>query len=91
MPKRKPAEEVAPLKIGDRVKIRHYAGKVGRIVELRGPLGPGGASIYRVLVQRKPSVAYIELQGDQLEIAPVLGTVQRVKRHKTVPKESKVR
>ena len=35
----------ASWKLGDRVKIRHYRGNPGRIVELRGPLGPGGAHI----------------------------------------------
>jgi hypothetical protein len=68
MAKPKKAKVVAPLKVGDRVKIR-LAGKLGRIVELRGPLGPGGAPVYRVLVQRKPNVS-IELRGDQLEVAP---------------------
>ena len=91
MPKQAKAKVVAPFNIGDRVKIRNYAGKVGRIVELRGPLGPGGASVYRVLVRRKPAVSYIELRGDQLEVAPVLGTAQRIKRHKAVPKANKVR
>ena len=34
MPKQKQAEVANPLNIGDWVKIRNYAGKVGRIVEL---------------------------------------------------------
>src|SRR4051794_10106759 len=89
MPKQTQAKVVAPLKIGDRVKIKNYAGKIGRIAELRGPLGPGGASVYRVLVQRKPTLSYIELLGDQLEIAPVMGAVHRVKRHKAAPKTRK--
>lgn len=70
MAKQTQAKVVAPFKLGDRVKIRHYAGNAGRIVELRGPLGPGGVSIYRVLVQTKPAVTYIEVRGDQLEMAP---------------------
>jgi hypothetical protein len=86
MPKPKPGEVVAALKIGDRVKIRNYAGKVGRIVELRGALGPGGAPIFRVLVQRKPTASYIELRGDQLEAAPAAETEPRVKRDAPVPK-----
>lgn len=64
------------LKLGDRVKIKDFAGQIGRIAELRGPLGPGGASVYRVLVQRKPTVCYIELLGDQLEIVPASGRVR---------------
>ena len=56
--------------LGDRVKIRYSGGLRGRIVELRGPLGPGGAQIYRVLVRRKPSRKYIELREDQLVLIP---------------------
>ncbi len=86
MSKQEPGEVAAALKIGDRVKIRNYAGKVGRIVELRGALGPGGAPIFRVLVQRKPTASYIELRGDQLEAAPATETVLRVRRDKLGPK-----
>jgi hypothetical protein len=72
----KPVGTVTPpkatdlLKIGDRVRIRHYDGQEGRIVEFRGPLGPGGARIYRVRIQRKPTPTYIELREDQLELIP---------------------
>jgi hypothetical protein len=69
MPNPELSQAIAPFKVGDRVKIKNYAGKIGRIVELRGPLGPGGVSIYRVLVERKPAVSYIELREDQLELA----------------------
>ena len=62
-PEKKAAEA---LKVGDLVKIRHSGFKRGRIVELRGPLGPGGARIYRVRVRRKPTPAYIEVREDQL-------------------------
>ncbi len=55
---------------GDRVKIHLSGGIRGRIVELRGPLGPGGVHIYRVLVRRKPEPTYIELREDQLQLAP---------------------
>ncbi len=57
-------------KIGDRVNIRDSAGLRGRIVELRGPLGPGGAQIYRVRLRRKPRPSYIEVREDQLELIP---------------------
>jgi hypothetical protein len=60
---------VHPLKLGDRVKIRH-SDLQGRIVELRGPLGPGGAQIYRVRTRRKPTPAYIEMREDQLVALP---------------------
>jgi hypothetical protein len=59
-----------PLKLGDLVQIRHAAKMRGRIVELRGPLGPGGAQIYRVRIFRKPKPKYIELREDQLELIP---------------------
>src|SRR5262249_35121957 len=42
------------FKLGDRVKIRRSGYRPGRIVELRGALGPGGAQIYRVRYRRKP-------------------------------------
>ena len=61
-------EPAAHLKLGDRVKIRLSGGLRGRIVELRGPLGPGGVQIYRVRVRRKPEPKYIELREDQLEL-----------------------
>jgi hypothetical protein len=77
----------ATLKLGDRVKIKDFDGTIGRIAELRGPLGPNGAPVYRVLVQRKPSASYIELLGDQLEIAPTAGRMSRVKRPKGVPRK----
>jgi hypothetical protein len=54
-----------PLKLGDRVAIRNSDLR-GRIVELRGPLGPDGAQIYRVRYRRKPNPAYIEVREDQL-------------------------
>jgi hypothetical protein len=58
------------LKLGDRVRIRDAAGLRGRVVELRGPLGPGGVQIYRVRVRRGPKPSYIELREDQLEVLP---------------------
>jgi hypothetical protein len=59
-----------PLKLGDLVRIRNYSGKRGRIVELWGPLGPGGMRIYRVRVRRKPKPVYIDLGEDQLVLIP---------------------
>jgi hypothetical protein len=58
-----------PLKLGDRVKIRHTAWR-GRIVELRGPLGPGGVQIYGVRLPGKPKSTYIEVREDQLVLLP---------------------
>ena len=57
-----------PLKVGTIVKIRDSGYARARIAEVRGPLGPKGARIYRVLVQRKPRPVYIEVREDQLEV-----------------------
>ena len=57
------------FKLGDRVKIRH-SNLRGRIVELYGDLGPGGANIYRVRFRGKPNPAYIEVREDQLILIP---------------------
>ena len=66
-----PTGKTAPaFNLGDRVKIRLSGGMKGRIVEWRGPLGPGGAQIYRVQYRRKPRPAYVEVREDQLEIMP---------------------
>jgi hypothetical protein len=59
-----------PLKLGDLVKIRHSGFKRARIIELRGPLGPGGAQVYRVRVRRKPTPLDIEVLGEQLILLP---------------------
>ena len=67
MAAKKVAPELRPLKVGDLVKIRHSDYRRARIVELRGPLGPGGAEVYRVRVRRKPTPAYVEVLADQLE------------------------
>jgi hypothetical protein len=58
-----------PPKLGDWVQIR-YSELRGPIVELRGPLGPGGVQIYRVRFRRKPTRAYIEVREDQLVPIP---------------------
>lgn len=62
-------KDTPSLKLGDLVTIRHSGIKRGRIVELRGPLAPGGKQVYRVIVRRKP--VYIELTEDQLVLIPV--------------------
>lgn len=55
-----------PLPIGTRVKIRNSGFRIGKIVEYRGPLGPGGARIYRVRIRPKPNPGYTEVREDQL-------------------------
>ena len=63
---------IALLKLGDRVKIRLSGGLSGKIVELRGPLGPGAPDLPRS-GSRKPEPKYIELREDQLEMLPAKG------------------
>ena len=58
------------FKHGDLVRIRNSDFQRVRIVELRGPLGPGGAQIYRIRLRRKPSPSYTEVREDQLELVP---------------------
>jgi hypothetical protein len=86
----KPEVEVATsFHLGDRVRIKDLPSQVGRIAELRGPLGPGGASVYRVRVKRKPRISYIELLGDQLEFLPNAGELVHAKARKAAPKKPK--
>ncbi len=59
--------QVEPLKDGTDVKILNSGYTRAKIAEYLGPLGPKGARIYRVLVQRKPRRVYIEVREDQLE------------------------
>ena len=64
-------QKISPIfNVGDMVKIRHSGRKRAKIVELRGPLGPGGTQVYRVIVRRKPSPVYIEVLEEQLELLP---------------------
>jgi len=57
-----------PLQVGTVVKILNSGYSRARIAEYRGPLGPKGARVYRVLVQKKPRPIYIEVREDQLEV-----------------------
>jgi hypothetical protein len=70
MAEQEESSELHALKLGDHVRIKNYAGKLGKIVELRGALGPDGAPVYRVRVNPKPVTTYIELLGNQLEMVP---------------------
>jgi len=69
MAQEKTQTSVAMFNLGDRVKIRHSNGRIGRVIELRGPLGPGGIAIYRVLIGRKPRI-HVEVRADQLDAFP---------------------
>jgi hypothetical protein len=57
-----------PLSEGTVVKILNSGYERAEIAEYRGPLGPKGSHIYRVLVQKKPRRVYIEVREDQLEV-----------------------
>ena len=51
--------------LGDHVRIRNSEWE-GPIVELRGPLGPGGALVFRVELLPEPDPMYVEVLEDQL-------------------------
>ncbi len=59
---------VEPLKDGTVVKILNSGYHRAQIAEYRGPLGPKGARVYRILVENKPRRVYIEVLEDQLEV-----------------------
>ena len=59
---------IQPLRVGTAVKILNSGYGLARIAEYRGPLGPKGARVYRVLVQDQPKRTYIEVREDQLEV-----------------------
>lgn len=65
---KKPAGETttpAPtFSVGDRVDILHFG--PGEVIGIPGPLGPGGALVYRVAYRLKPRVMYLEVLGSQL-------------------------
>ena len=56
------------LAVGTVVKVLNSGYGRARVAEFRGPLGPQGARVYRVLVQQKPRRVYIEVREDQLEV-----------------------
>ncbi len=64
---KKPARvrKAKDYKVGQLVKIRHSLGKA-EIIEVRGPLGPGGMTVYRVSVKRWPRPAVMEVNADQI-------------------------
>ena len=54
-------------KLGDRVNIPGPMLMKGRIIELRGNLGPGGIDVFRVKLANQMRPAYIEVVASQLE------------------------
>jgi hypothetical protein len=65
-----PNNTTEPLAVGTWVSVRNTGIRRARIVEYRGPLGPGGARIYRVRFGRKPAANYAEFREDQLTVIP---------------------
>ena len=60
-------EVFVPLKNGTPVKILHSGFHRAWVVEYRGPLGPKGAHVYRILAVKKPRM-YLEVLEEQLEV-----------------------
>lgn len=69
-PANKKAEPAPTFSLGDRVEIKHFV--PGKIIELRGPLGPNGEQVYRVRYSRWPKPAYIEVLGSQIRLAKLV-------------------
>jgi hypothetical protein len=53
------------FKLGEFVNIR-FSESVGLIVELRGPLAPGGMQVYRLRIERDPEPRFVEVREDQM-------------------------
>ena len=62
--------ESEPLPVGMYVKIRYSNFERAKIIEYRGPLGPGGMRIYRVRVRLKPKPFVAEVREDQIVLIP---------------------
>jgi hypothetical protein len=56
-----------PIQVGDRVRILN-TNLTGRVVELRGPLGPKGAAVYGVRLGTEKPRPYTEVLEEQLEV-----------------------
>jgi hypothetical protein len=63
------------IKVGDRVKV-HHSNVIARVVELRGPLGPKGAQVYRIRWGGKRPFSYAEVLEEQLEVIPPEASVK---------------
>ena len=61
-----PVDVNALFKVGDWVSIKGSTYKRVRIAEYRGALGPKGARVYKIRVQKKP-LAYVEVLEEELE------------------------
>ncbi len=56
-----------PIPDGTMVELINSGFKRAKVVEYRGPLGPNGARIYRIMVMSKPRL-FTEVREDQLRI-----------------------
>lgn len=56
-----------PIPDGTFVEVLNSGIKRAQVVEYRGPLGPKGARIYRLLAQSRPPL-YMEVREDQLKV-----------------------
>ena len=63
-------QTIREFQLGDRVRILHTFNLRGRIVELRGPLGPKGAQVYRIRMGPKGGRFYTEVLSEQMELLP---------------------
>ncbi len=68
------ASTSAKFKRGDRVRFLQSDSMKGRVIELRGPLGPNRAEVYRIILRRKPRATYIEVLEDQIVLDPAFAT-----------------
>jgi len=62
----RPIIEAPTFSVGDRVEIMHFGR--GKVVTLRGRLGPNGEQVYRVMYKRRPTPAYVEVLGNQIRL-----------------------
>jgi len=80
---------VPEFKLGDYVRILHSGYDYARIVELRGPLGPGGAPVYDVRIYGTQVPMHAELLGDEMELIPADELIPL--REKVALREAKLR
>ena len=61
------ADKGTQFVLGDRVRVILSPGVKGKVVALRGPLGPNSEQVYRIRVRGKPNPAYVIVMEDQIE------------------------
>jgi hypothetical protein len=62
--------DAEPLQVGTFVKLLYTDFERVKIIEYRGPLGPGGMRIYRVRVSLKPKPLIADVREDQIVVIP---------------------